>query len=145
MNMAHRLLFLIVALLMTACASAGRDPAVLYPIYSQYKAESNKENIIELAEQYFTPSLLGKNYRTNPAARQQLLFKDYMASEDSHFEAVDSQTACLTINGYDVDKAPLIISLRYLAVDQRWLIDKIHVAFIEDRADFSKSARCPAR
>jgi len=141
--MKHLLPLLAAALLMVGCASTNDRSSVLFQAYSQYKTATNGENIKELAERYFTPSLLGESHPTNPDATRQLLFKNYMASEDSHFEKSDSQEGCLTINGYDEDKEPVIIRLKYVSDQEGWLIDEIHIALVESRDDFSKEARCP--
>lgn len=143
MKMKHLLTLLAAVLFMAGCASTNDSPPVLFQAYSQYKTATNDENIKELADQYFTRSLLGENHRTNPDATRQLLFKNYMVSEDSHFERSDSQEGCLTINGYDKDKEPVIIRLRYVSDLERWLIDEIHIDLVESRDDFSKEAGCP--
>jgi hypothetical protein len=143
MKMRYLLTLLAALLFMTGCASTSHGPSVLFQAYSQYKAATNDENIKALADQYFSPALLGESHRTNPDSTRQLLFKNYMTSEESHFERSNQQEGCLTINGYDQDKEPVIIRLKYVSDHERWLIDKIHIALVESREDFSKEARCP--
>jgi hypothetical protein len=141
-KMRHLLTFLASVLLIVGCASTNHGPHELFKAYSQYKMATSDKNIEAIADQYFSRSLLGDKYRTNPDATRQLLFKNYMASEESHFEQSNSQEGCLTINGYDHDKEPVIISLKYVSVHERWLIDEIHIALVESRHDFAKEARC---
>ncbi|MCF6336712.1 MAG: hypothetical protein L3J84_01990 [Gammaproteobacteria bacterium] len=141
--MKNTLISFIAILFIASCSTTHKVPSVLFQTYSKYKESTNENNIKEVASVYFSQSLLGKNYRTNSDAIRQLLFKDYMISIVNHHEQVKFQNGCLTINGYDEESAPLIFSLKYLLKDGRWLIDKIHVVFIESKNDFNQEAKCP--
>jgi len=145
MKMRHLLTLLAAVLFMTGCASTNHAPSVLFQAYSQYKAATNDENIRALASQYFSRELLGEGHQTNPDATRQLLFKNYMASETSHFERSNQHEGCLTINGHDQNKEPVSISLKYVSDHGRWLIDEIHIALLESPNDFVTEARCPAK
>lgn len=135
--------YLIYTLSMTGCAAIHSTSSVLYEEFVQYKNGANKNNIIEVADHFFSSSLLGKNYRNNPDAATQLLFKNYMVNTYSHHEKQNDRGGCLTINGYDEDGSPLTFSLKYVSGDERWLIDKIHVVFVEDEKGFTNIAKCP--
>ncbi len=141
--MKNTLISIATILLVASCATTNRTPPILFQTYSQYKESTNEKNIKKLATIYFSQSLLGENYLTNPDATSQFLFKNYMTSTVNHYEKLNSQNGCLTINGYDEEKAPLIFSLKYIFKDGHWLIDKIHVVFIENINNFSKEAKCP--
>jgi hypothetical protein len=141
----NKLIFgLIFALFVSSCTTMQNSTSVLYHKYSQYKKNASKENISELARDFFSQALLDKDYRTNRDAINQLLFKNNMVTEDSHYEMINGQNGCLAINGYDQKNAPLIFSLKYISSNSRWLIDKIHVVFIDDVNDFADSAKCPS-
>ncbi len=142
--MKNVLFYFIIALFITSCATLRNSPPVLYQEFSQYKNDVNKNNIVEVASDFFSPSLLGSNYQDNLDTVNQLLFKNYMVSTDSHFEKINEQEGCLTINGYDEENSPLIFSLAYILSNNHWLIDKIHVIFVESKGDFSNSAKCPS-
>lgn len=137
------IIIFITIIFIAGCATTHTTSPVLFKKYSQYNESTNINNIKEVANIYFSQSLLGKNHKTNPDATGQLLFKSYMATVVNHHEQVKSQNGCLTINGYDEEKAPLIFSLKYILNNGHWLIDKIHVVFIESKKDFSKKAKCP--
>jgi hypothetical protein len=132
------------ALSITSCATTHESSSVLYQEFSQYEKRANENNIIEVAGKFFSPALLGENYRTDPDAASQLLFKNYMVTIVDHHEKIDGQEGCLALNGYGEEKSPLIFSLKYVSSNGHWLIDKIHVAFVEDTADFVGSAKCPS-
>lgn len=135
---------LILSLFITSCATLRDPQPVLYQEFSQYKNIANENNIIELASRFFSPSLIGNNYQDNPDVVSQLLFKDYMVITDSHFEKITEQEGCLAINGYDKEKSPLIFSLKYISNNNHWLIDEIHVVFVENKSDFPNSVKCPS-
>jgi hypothetical protein len=132
------------ALSITSCATTHNSSSVLYQEFSQYEKSANKNNIIEVAGKFFSPALLGENYRTDPDAASQLLFKNYMANIVGRHEKIDGQEGCLALNGYDKEKSPLVFSLKYISSNGHWLIDKIQVAFVEDTTDFVNSAKCPS-
>lgn len=133
----------ILILFLTGCVSMQASSSVLYQEYSKYQNSVNKNNVVEVAGNFFSPSLLGEDYRVNLGAVSQLLFKSYMVEEFSYHEKKNEQEGCLTINGYDEENAPLIFSLKYILNDGRWLIDNIHVVFVEHVKDFADSAKCP--
>lgn len=142
--MKNVLIGLVLALFMTSCATVHNSSSVLYQEFSQYENVANKNNIIEVASNFFSHSLLGRDYQSNPDAASQLLFKSYMVNIDSHYEKMNEQEGCLTVNGYDEENSPLIFSLKYISSNGRWLIDKIHVLFVDNKKDFANSAKCPS-
>ncbi len=133
----------VLVLALVSCATIQNTPSTLFQEYSQYDRSANKNNIIDVASDFFSPDLLGTDYQTNPDAASQLLFKHYMAKTGTHYEKLNGQEGCLTINGYDEENIPLIISLKYISRNNHWLIDEIHIAFIENKANFADSAQCP--
>ena len=142
--MKNILLSFFTVLFIAGCATTNNGSSVLFQAYSQYKESTNKNNINEVADKYFSQSLLGEGYLTNPDAISQLLFKNYMVTTDGYYEKINSLDGCLTINGYDEENAPLIFSLKYILKNGHWLISEIHVVFIENTDDFSKDAKCPS-
>jgi len=141
--MNNTLISFIAILFLAGCVSTLRTQPVLFQTYSQYKESTNKNNIKVVAKDYFSQSLLGEKYLANPDSTKQLLFKNYMVTIANHFERVNIKYGCLSINGYDEENAPLIFSLKYMLTNGQWLIDKIHVVFIENKKDFSTNAKCP--
>jgi hypothetical protein len=141
----NNLLFgLVFALSVSSCTTMQKSTSVLYDKYSQYEKSVSKENISEVARDFFSPSLLGKDYRIKQNSVNQLLFKNNMVTEDSHFEKMHERHGCLSINGYDEKNNPLIFFLKFISKDSRWLIDKINVVYINDINGFVNSAKCPS-
>ena len=130
-------------LLLISCAVGNKPQHTLFHSYTQYSESTNENNIKNDAKKYFAQSLLGDDYTTNPDAPSQLLFKNYMHSVVNHHEEIKNNNGCLTINGYDKEKMPVTFSLKYKKNNGNWLIDKIHVVFIENPKDFSDIVQCP--
>jgi hypothetical protein len=133
---------LLFSFFLLSCTTTQKS-SVLYKEYSRYDKSITKDNAIKVARDFFSPSLIGKNYQTDPDAISQLILKNYMVIEDSHHEKMNKQYGCLTINGYDEENAPLVLSLKYIQTNKHWLIDKIHIVFIDNVKHFSDSAKCP--
>ncbi len=138
------LIYLALIFYVSGCVTTHPNSSRLYEDFSRYESTANKDNILEVAEMFFSTSILGKDYRNNSDAAGQLLFKNYMTATQSHYEKVSQDEGCLTINGYDEDNTPLIISLKYIPNEGHWLIDSIHVVYIENAKDFANNAKCPS-
>lgn len=130
-------------LLLVSCSITNKTQGSLFDSYLLYSESTNEHNIKDIAKSYFSQTLLGSNYKTNTEASGQLLFKNYMNSITDHYEVKSDQSGCLTINGYDKEKSPVLFSLRYKNNNGHWLIDKIHVVLLENIDNFSKEAKCP--
>ena len=135
-------ILILAALFLVACATISKDEP-LYSAYSKYKAEANKENIGALSSVYFSAELLKGKNTSNPEIQKQLLFKDYMAVTRNHFERINGTQGCLTVNGYDSEKVPLIFNIEYLRVNEKWMIKAIDVQLVNSEHEFRNMATCP--
>jgi len=66
-----------------------------------------------------------------------------MEKKSSNIEAITNNSGCLTINGYDLENMPISFNLKYIKSEPRWLIDEINVSFVNNKEDFSETAKCP--
>ena len=129
--------------LIVGCASV-KGSKTLYGAYSDYVSIADRNNIIDVADDFFSRNLLGEGYRSNPDAANQLLFKNYMSNTHSHFESIENDVGCLIVNGTTAEGEPVVFSLKYSAGSTGWLIDGIHVGFVETVSAYPKIASCPA-
>lgn len=129
--------------LVVACATV-EDSDKLYGAYSDYVSVADRDNIIEVADDFFSRNLLGEGYQSNPDAADQLLFKNFMSNTHSHYESIENDVGCLIINGTTAEKEPVVFSLKYSAGFAGWLIDGIHIGFVEAASDYPQTATCPA-
>jgi hypothetical protein len=128
---------------MVACATISKDEP-LYSAYSKYKAEANKENIGALSSAYFSAELLKGKNTSNPEIQKQLLFKDYMTVTRNHFERINGTQGCLTVNGFDREKMPLVFNLEYSRVAEKWIIKAIDVQLVNSEHEFRVLGTCPS-
>ncbi len=135
-------ILILTALFLVACATISKDEP-LYSAYSKYKAEANKENIGTLSSTYFSAELLKGKNTSNSEIQKQLLFKDDMAVTHNHFERINGTQGCLTVNGYDSEKVPLVFNIEYLRVNKKWIIKAIDVQLVNSEHEFKDIAICP--
>ena len=135
-------LLILSSLFFVACATIPKDEP-LYSAYSKYKAEANKENIATQSSAYFSAELLKDKNTGNSEIQNQLLFKDYMAVTHNHFERINGTQGCLTVNGYDSEKVPLVFNIEYSRVHEKWMIKAIDVQLVNSEHEFKDKAICP--
>jgi hypothetical protein len=128
---------------MVACTTISKDEP-LYGAYSKYKAEAHEENIGALSSTYFSAELLKDKNTSNPEIQKQILFKDYMAVTRNHFERTNGTQGCLTVNGFDREKMPLVFNLEYLRVAEKWMIKAIDIQLVNSEHEFRDTATCPS-
>jgi len=138
-----RFILLLFVLVLGACATHVPDE-VLYSNFLDYKSNITRGNIIESSPNFFSKQLLDKLNLTSSEVTEQLLFKNYMAKQINNIEIIGDSFGCLTVNGYDLENMPMSFNLKYIEVEQRWLIDEINVLFANNEADLSKVPKCPS-
>ena len=136
--------FILITLGVGAYAAVDVQSMVLFDTYMRYQQEVNEDNIVAVADNYFSPALLGESFPAEPDSVSQLLFSNYMKRVEGHHEAKSPDEGCLVINGYDKQNDPVVFNVKYIPIKDDWLIDKIHVVFVESSTDFTDRAECPA-
>ena len=135
-------ILILVTLFLVSCATISKDEP-LYSAYSKYMTESNEENIGALSSTYFSAELLKGKNTSNADIQKQLLFKDDMAVTRNHFERVKGTQGCLTINGFDREKMPLVFNIEYWRVNEKWIIKAIDIQLVNSEHEFRDAATCP--
>lgn len=131
-----------VALLISSCAHQKEAVSPLYDQYVVYMHSVTKQNVISVADKYFSKSLLGTDYKDDPDAPVLLAFHTRMVAIDSHAETTHKNHGCLIINGYNDNREPLIFRLQYIYTGGNWLISWIHIIYPGDASYFSRQAEC---
>mgnify|MGYP000400938159 CR=1 FL=1 len=129
------------AAILALIGCAATKPVSLYQTYSDYSQQMNSENVQQLAPTYFSSNLLPKSF-ADASVTQQLLFKNMMAKPLQHNELVTGNTGCLAVVGQDNEQQPLQFNLAYRAQNDSWLIDKVHVAFLEQFTELPAITNC---
>ena len=127
------------ALALIGCAAT--KPVSLYQTYTDYSQQMNSENVQQLAPAYFSPNLLPASF-ADASVTQQLLFKNMMAKPLQHKELATGNTGCLAVVGQDNEQQPLQFNLAYRAENNSWLIEQIHVVFLEQFTEIKAITNC---
>lgn len=128
-----------VSLALLGCAAT--QPVSLYQTYTDYSNQINAENVEQLAPVYFSSSLLPKSFN-DATVTQQLLFKNMMVKQLGHAELITGDTGCLAVAGQDSEQQPLQFNLAYRSENDKWLINKIHVVFLEQLTELKPITNC---
>lgn len=115
----------------------------LYGHYSEYKKSVDESKLIESYTQYFDPVLTSGLDVNKPSIKSQLEFSKYMVMEESHYEVMQKDKGCLTVNGVDENNAAVAFYIQYNRSNERWLISDIGVSFLDTRKKYEQKALCP--
>ena len=129
----------VAALVLLGCSAI--KPVSLYQTYTDYSQQMNSDNVSKLAAAYFSPQLLPESF-ADASLTQQLLFKNMMVRPLQHKELVTGNTGCLAVVGQDNEQQPLQFNLAYSAKDDSWLIDQVHVVFLEQFTELQAITNC---
>lgn len=133
---------LIVMTLCIGCASPYGGDEVLYKRYLLYAQESVTGDAEGLAERYFSESMF-ENVDTKDRAAAGKYLSTHLATVFSHYERLEGRVGCIAINGFDSDGEPVVVSLLYRNERDIWLVDQMHIAFVEGADRFSSESICP--
>lgn len=136
--------FLLIIFLASCVSIKDEHNNKLHSKYQMYLTEINKNNIRQLFTKYFSVDLLGTESINDPEITDQLLFKKYMNTYYNHIEKTSNNKGCLTINGFDDENEPVAFNLEYILYNGKWLINDIHILFLDYKSKFSEVARCPS-
>ena len=129
------------AALLVLLGCTATKPVSLYQTYTDYSNQMNSENVEQLAPVYFSSSLLPKSF-SDSSVTQQLLFKNMMAKPLQHQELITGNSGCVAVVGQDNEQQPLQFNLAYRAENDSWLIDQVHVVFLEQFTELEPITNC---
>lgn len=129
------------AAMLALIGCAATKPVSLYQTYTDYSSQMNAENVEQLAPVYFSSSLLPQSY-SDTSVTQQLLFKNMMAKPLQHQELITGNSGCVAVVGQDNEQQPLQFNLAYRAENDSWLIDQVHVVFLEQFTELKPITNC---
>lgn len=129
------------AALLALIGCAATKPVSLYQTYTDYSNQMNAENVEQLAPVYFSSNLLPQSFN-DASVTQQLLFKNMMAEPLQHQELIIGNSGCVAVVGQDKEQQPLQFNLAYRAENDSWLIDQVHVVFLEQLTELQPITNC---
>jgi len=138
--------------LLSACASNTVDDANQVSLYQEFQAfrllvAENRAMAIEVMVSDEHAARIEYAQENMPKELRGPYFQDLankIPAVDSHFEAIESDRGCLTINGLDDRQRPKSLSLYYMRENGRWVFDSIMVALHKSIDDYYREAVCPS-
>ena len=137
-----RAILVLVAMVLVGCASIEPNPNVLHDAYGRYGKALADNAVVERKNELFAPSMLSKLDSNSEKDTTELTFGTYLYKERSHYERVDGQHGCLTINGEQEDGKPAAMFLEYQRSSGSWLISNVYV-YLQDKPKSFDRALCP--
>ncbi len=147
-----KILYIILALTLTSCAtSVYQSNGILYEKYQEYKAAAYLNDEVAagkgVSREYM--EMLKEIDRKMPpeigfnAPLWKSLASD-IATEYSHYEAINGETGCLTLNGLDTQDSPSSLSLYYIKENGNWVFNYFESSAHDSINDFYTKPTCPS-
>lgn len=135
---------LIVAILMLSACNQVKNTN-LYNTYEAYleTRRLNKEEIVvsmlsgELRKRVFA---LGKEEFPIIAG-----FPETLSEVISHYQLIESDKGCLSINGYNKSQSPITLNIEYLFENNQWLLSFVEIYYLDTTKDYADKGICPAK
>ncbi|MEJ2042650.1 MAG: hypothetical protein P8X89_05185 [Reinekea sp.] len=107
------------------------------PLYKAYASYLSNQQSLSF---YFSPDILEHNLLEDLHPTHYV--HDWMTVEASHVENIETESGCLSINGFNSYNDPLTLSLTFVNYDGHWVIDYRLIDYLNDETEFSSKARC---
>lgn len=137
-----RTILMLVMVGLVGCASIERNPNALHDAYGRYGKALADNAVVARSKELFAPSMLEKLDVSSETDAAELTFGAYLHEERAHYEQVDGEHGCLTINGAQEDGAPAAIFLEFQRAGGSWLIDDAYV-YLQDEPKSFDRVLCP--
>lgn len=144
--MMSRILLALLAVPIAACAAVTeRLDAPLYDAYQRYRQTVIDGQIVPKRTEYFTQKVLKGLDITSPRETRSLELNADVDKPLSHYERVEGNRGCLTVNGYTREDDPITVFIEYKSSDQRWLINSSFLNISERKVfkGFFDKVLCP--
>jgi hypothetical protein len=142
-----RQLFLAVLLApIAACAVVPQKPDTpLYETYRHYREAVADGSVVVRRDEFFTSSVLDEIDSTSAKDIKALRIGASVADERSHYEKMEKERGCLTVNGYGDNGDPVSLFIEYRSVNNKWLTShtNIYIPGKEVFNGFFEKPLCP--
>ncbi len=145
-----RILYTILTLALTSCASTEHANGTLYKEYQEYRALVDSNDATAASKQFSKEFLKEMKEIDNNIPPELGLISPlwkYLASEirteHSHFEKIDKNKGCLTINGLNARDEPSSLSLYYIKENDNWVFNYSGFTAHDSIRDYYTEPTCP--
>jgi hypothetical protein len=111
----------LITIALVGCATVEKQPQTLYKTFEQCREAIASGTVVAKREAFFTSKVLSEIDATSEADTEALKFAAYIDDERSHYEKMEKERGCLTVNGYGDNGDPVSLFIEYELSDGRWL------------------------
>ncbi len=121
---------LTLALVLVSC-TATKESKVLFDNYNTYVSEAKKNK-----SKFILPMLSSNRVnQINSLGETQFPvlseFPNILYKIAGHYQKLEGNIGCLTINGYGENDKPIILSIKYLYENKKWGLDFIEIHYAD--------------
>ncbi len=134
---------LMLSIILTSCAST-KENTTLFEAYSTYVSKINKN------KSSFLLPMLSKNRvnQINLSSENEFPvlseFPSVLSKIESHYQKLEANKGCLTLNGYGKNNKPIVLSIKYLYENNKWVVDFVEIYYADSTKEFSTKGICPS-
>lgn len=125
------------------CTSKPISDVDLYEAYTQLSKLVDSGNILVNRNKYFSSTYLSEVDIKDKKSLFLLKLSRYIETTDSHYQKLNGNLGCLTINGFDNEKSPVSLFVEYKKENTSWYVNYMYLNFIENKSEFINDAVCP--
>ncbi len=134
---------LMLSLIIASCVTT-KESTSLFENYNTYVSEINKNK-----SDFFLP-MLSKNRvnQINLSNKNEFPvlseFPRVLSKIESHYQKLETNKGCLTINGYGKNNKPIVLSIKYLYENNKWGVDFVEIYYADSIKEFPIKGICPS-
>lgn len=138
-----RILLIILYISIASCAST-KESKDLFGNYNTYsiKIKNNKVKfIMSMLSKDKAQKIKALGAKEFPVLSE---FSHVLHKIESHYQSIENNIGCLTINGYGENNKPIVLSIKYLYEDKNWGVDFVEVYYADSKNEFQNKSVCPS-
>lgn len=115
----------------------------LFRLYVALASAVDDGSVTARRADFFTDEYLQAVDPANDKSLYLLKLTQYVDKVDSYHQQRDDKRGCLTLNGFDKSKEPVVLAIEYRNPADRWLVNNVHLGFAASTLDFVNQPVCP--
>jgi len=137
------LVSLILSFTLFACSILKVEQTDLYKEYVKQTQAVKNNTIVANRKLFFTSEYLKEVDLTDEKSLLPLKLSKYIHQVSSHYQKLEGQKGCLSVNGIEINEDPVTIYVEYKKEQDLWLVDYMFLHLVENYEDYAKEALCP--
>jgi len=139
----NRVFILVIALFVSSCASTKGSPELFesYKTYSNKTIKNKQTFVMGLLSKKRVEEIKKSGEKEFPVLSE---FPRVLSKIESHYQKIEKNQGCLTINGYGENNKPIILSIAYLYESKIWVINFVEIYYADSEKEFINKGVCPS-